>query len=98
MKSTELLLPGVRDADAKAVLGGPRTISSEFEFLEIWRFSNRLDLLGVVSFGFVGSLEFVVFRCVVGSGIGPIHSSTGGRFEGLVTRGDERSHSSSSIW
>lgn len=28
MKSTELLLPGVRDADAKAVLGGPRTISS----------------------------------------------------------------------
>lgn len=46
----------------------------EFEFLEIWRFSNRLDLLGVVSFGFVGSLEFVVFRCVVGSGIGLIMS------------------------
>lgn len=28
----------------------------------------------------------------------PIHSSTGGRFVGLVTRGDERSHSNSSIW
>lgn len=28
----------------------------------------------------------------------PIHSSAGGKFAGLATRGDERSHNSSSIW